>query len=171
MPIPNRTPVTPARNKISTTGIWIKLWMYLNFSIVIVPVNGSAANPFDKRREITKNRKKTRNGIEFLINPLTDRFCKDSSSIVFIRYKRPFIRARNNTANPNARFRKLSKASRPYQDVAQWTPFIWLSENIEPVKKVATATPIRKGPREPLRKRNMSNVFWPKTLFGLDLNS
>jgi hypothetical protein len=36
-----------------------------------------------------------------------------------------------------------------------------LRENLAPVKNVATAAPISKGPSDPLMKRKTSNVFWP----------
>src|ERR1035437_373388 len=121
IPMPNKTPATPARKNIRTTGIWMKLCMYLNFSTVIELVKGSAANPFEKRREITKNRKKIRKGIELVINPFSDLLIKASSSRVLIIYNKPLILARNNTAKPSARFRKFSKASRPYHCVAQCT--------------------------------------------------
>ena len=142
----------------------MRLCKYLNFSIVIVPVNGSDENPLEKNSEITKNRKKIRNATELEINALTDLLIKASSSRVFTMYNNPLILERNNTAKPRARFRTFSKASRPYQRVAQWTWFIWLRVNIAPVKKVATATPIRNGPREPFKKRKRSNVFRPRTL-------
>src|ERR1035437_1017423 len=115
--MPNKTPATPARKSIRTTGIWMKLCMYLNFSTVIEPVKGSAANPFEKRREITKNRKKIRKGIELVINPLIDLFIKASSSRVLIIYNKPLILARNNTAKPSARFRK--KAGRRQKKLRQ----------------------------------------------------
>jgi hypothetical protein len=93
----------------------MRLCKYLNFSIVIVPVKGSDENPLEKSSEITKNRKKIRNGTELEINALPDLLIKASSSIVFIMYNNPLILERNNTAKPRARFRTFSKASRPYQ--------------------------------------------------------
>ncbi len=87
--------------------------------MVIVPVIGSAANPFEKSREMTKKMKKNRKSIELAIKPLTDRLNNSSLSSVLIKYSSPFTRARNNTAKPSARFRIFKSASRPYHCVAQ----------------------------------------------------
>ena len=76
--IPYNTPTTPERNMPITTGISTKLWRYLNFTTVTVPVAGSAANPADKSNEMTKNRKNTKKGIVLYAND----FKFDNSPIV-----------------------------------------------------------------------------------------
>ena len=77
--MPYKTLNTPPRNKISTGGISRKLCRYLYFSAVTIPVRGSAANPFDSKSEMTKNRKETRNGTVLIINLLTDLVLSESS--------------------------------------------------------------------------------------------
>ena len=101
----------------------------------------------------------------------TERSFKTSSSIVLIMYSNPFTLERNSTDSPSARLRISRTASKPYHDVCHFTLFISLRLNCDPVKNVATAVPINSGPSKPLSKRKKSKVFWPKILFGFDLNS
>ena len=77
-----------------------------------------------------------------------------------------------NPPPPGGGFRGWAGASGPSEPLPQMKmggEATWIRETFSavkppPVKKVPTATPSRKVPNAPLRKRNISNVLAPKIL-------
>src|SRR5665647_2926050 len=136
--------------------------------MVISPVEPSAMKPLPRSRHAVNDRKKTRNGIAFLTIALLIAAIRSPSSMVLERYISPSTLARKITVKPRSRFTGLTRASRPCHPEPQVTLEKRSRVKSEPVKKVATATPIRKGPRHPLIKRKVSNTLVPKTLDGFE---
>ena len=156
LPIPHNTRITPTRKIMVFNGICRKLCRYLLGSINTSFVSGSIANPSTNNKRITKNRNNTRKGIALYRRCFLLRSRIFASSILFIMYKRPNTRARKNTENPNARFCMFRTASRPRYGVSHRDKLYSLTENCDPVKKVATTVPNKKVPNAPLINKKIS---------------
>ncbi len=153
-----------------TRGIPMKLWRYLYFSRVMIPAE-SAAKPEERSSEITKKRKNTRKGI------CSEHFLKEPAAALhrlccLVIYSSPFIRERKSTAKPSERFLMLSNDSRPYQLVFPLNLVHTVQTEPRSCKKCCHCNSDEKRTKHAIYEAgNISNVVWPNTLSGFDLNS